>query len=174
MYYKKIKTIARLTFAGTDSVETVQPYPVLSFNLANLTNIPITDNSYLVLECISFEGLVGHTIRCDKLSSRLIYWDSTYGTRADPIILSIKSLNDTENILINPDPTNLFKFPIDKTFFNNPTIKFSFDTAIATTANKNKLVMSFIIYDEEDVWVDTPTEVKKDDYINGKRFPAVY
>ena len=174
MYYKKIKNIARLVFAGNDSIEVVGPTSVLSFNLANLTNIQLTDNSFLVLENISFAGANATVIRCDKVSSRLTHWDSTNGTRADPIIFSNRSLLANETTVVNPDPYTLFKFPIDKTFFNNPVIKFTFDSPLTSTANKNKLTMTFIIYDEEDVWVDTLTEVKKDDYINGKRFPVVY
>ena len=175
MYYKKIKNIARLVFTGSDSIEAVQPYSILSFNLGNLnTNISLTDNSYLVLENISFAGGNATIIRCDKLSAKITYWDSTNGTRADPIIFSNKTLLANETTVVNPQPNILFKYPIDKTFFNNPIIKFTFDSPLTSTVNKNKLTMTFIIYDEEDVWVDTPTEVKKDDYINGKRFPAVY
>lgn len=175
MYYKKIRNIARLVFTGSDCIENVEPYPTISFDLGNLnTNIQLTENSFLVLEYVCFDCVNPIVIRCNKSSSRMNYWDSSQGVSGDPIIFSNKSLVANQSTILNPDPTIFFKFPIDKTFFNNPIIKFSFDVPIDTTINKNKLSMTFIIYDEEDVWDNTKTEFKKEDYINGKKFPVVY
>ena len=175
MYYKKYKNIARLVFKGANSIENAQPYSTISYDISGANSgIELTDNSFLVLEYISYTGGYNTTIRCNKHNTRMNYWDSTQGVGSDPIIFSSSSENPYHDLMVNPDPTTLYRIPIDKTFFNNPIIKFTFDTALTTTNIKDKLTMSFLIVDEEDVWDNTQTEVKKDDYINGKKFPVVY
>lgn len=174
MKYNKLKQIARLSFFGNDAIEPGPEYSSLTFGLFDLTQIPLSDNAYISLESITFDNNSSYTIRCDKFSSKLLFWDSANGCRGPPILYSNIGRNNNDGTFYNPDPSVFYKFPIDKNFFNSSHIKFSFDNTITTNAEKNRFSISFVVYEEEDEYIDLPTEVKKDDWKTGKSFPQVY
>lgn len=175
MKYTKLKQVARLSFFGTDAIEAANaPYTTLTFGLFDITQIPLSDKAYISLETITFDPALSYKIRCDKFSSKLFYWDSTTGCRGSPVLFSNVGLNANDGTFNNPDPSICYKFPIDKNFFNNTKIQFSLDTAIATEDQKNKFSISLIVYDEEDEFIELPTEVQKNDWMTGKSFPKVY
>lgn len=175
MKYKKVKQIARLSFFGEDALEGVNaPYSTLTFGLFDLTQIPLSDKAYISIESVNYQGGDKYVIRCNKFASELIYWDSSTGCRGIPILYSNINEQNVAAEFINPDPMNLYKFPISKNFFNNTQIKFDFDEAIETEIKKNRFSVSFIVFDEEEDYTETNTEVGKDDWKVGKSFPKVY
>lgn len=175
MKYKNIKQIARLIFLGQDALENGGgPYSTLTYSLNDLNQIPLTDNSYIVMESVSFRPTDTTIIRCMALGSQLIHWDSTHGSIDAPIIFSNVAEGGPNGFFINPDPTTLYKFKIDKNFFSNNTIQFKFDFTLTSDLEKLMFQISFVIYDEEDVYLDTYTDIKKDDWKINKTFPKVY
>ena len=175
MKYLKLKQIARLSFFGENAVEQNgdAPFSVLTFNLADLTQIPLSDKAFLSLESCTFHDAQHYIIRCRKLASQLIYWDSAQGCRGAPILFTNVAQN-FNTTFYNTDTTHLYKFPIDKNFFNNPQIKFEFDVAIPDDISKNVFSISVIVYDEEDEHTESNIEVGNDDWKTGKKFGMIY
>ena len=174
MKYKKIKQIARLSFMGRDAVEVNFPYPKLTFNTEGLETLKVSDNSFISLESFSFEGNDTVLMRCPKLGSGITYYDSAQKCRGSPIIFTSNTGNGNEPNMFNPDPLNLFKFPTNQSFFSSPSISFTFDVAIPNDLSKNRMMFSFIVYDEEDEYTESNIEVGNDDWKTGKKFGMIY